>query len=292
MTVSEFFAGLAKRVGVPEDHAGLVQLLGMTATIPDDVTEKLSGLMTESEAKNNIKVKHHFISEFGDGIDKAIPKQLSELGLDQQLIDEIVAEKSTGKKATLALKKLHEAMEAKVKAQGNKDPEALAKANQQIKEANDLVNKTKQEYEAKLAEKDGFLTDYKKRNELEKLLSQHQWSDIYPQQTRGLLFDASLNEEMKKLGAVMQLEGDKLVLKQAADPALNFHYQNKEFTPSELVAKVMADNKFIAVAKQATEPLPMTGFRNQPPANGAGAKHAPNNFLDSLAASMADQGVQ
>jgi len=298
MIVSEYFAGLAKRLGIPEDQEELKPLLGMTAVIPDSLTAKLNGLMTESEAKNNLTIKNHFVATFANGIDGTIPQILTDLGLDPALIEEIKAEKSTGKKVEIALKKLHEAESAKAKANANKDPEALQKANEQIKAANALVTKTKEEYEAKLAEKDAFLVAYKQKNELSQLLSQQlaktPWSEVIPETIRESIFNEALKVEMKNLGAVMQLEGDKLVLKQAADSALNFHYQNKEFSPSDLVAKVMTDNKLIAVAPKAAERTQMAGLHNQGAQTGGDAarRTAPTAYQIALNKAKADQVAQ
>ncbi len=290
-TVGEWVYDLAKRTGVPEDHEGLKSLLSIAFVIPDDVNEAMAGLMTVNEARNNLAVKNHFLSVLGDNVSSSIPETLAELGIDQKIIDEISAEKSTRKKVALALKKLNEVKEAQINSKETKDPEALTKANQQIAEANAKVLRIEAEAKAQLAEKDGFLTQYKQKNELSKLASSHSWSDLYPESVRDTLFSVSLQNELLKLGATMQLDGDKLVLKQSADPALNFHYQNKEFTPADLVAKVMQDNKFIAVAQKATEPIPLNGFRNPlPTAAGNGAhQKAPSAFESSLAQSMADQ---
>lgn len=292
-TVSEFFGESLTRLGFPTDHEGLKSVLAITATIPDDVTEALNGLMTEKEAKQNLTVKNYFMAQFGDGISSSLQSTLTELGLDPALIDEIKGEKSTGKKVSLSLKKLAEAKEALIKAKADKDPEAITKANEQIKAANELLSKREAEWAVKFAEKENSLNEYKQKNELAKLVSAHTWSDIYPEGVRDTLFNASLQAEAARLGAKMVLEGDKLVLKQAADPQLTFHHQNKEFTASDLVAKVMTDNKFIAVAPKATEPQLMTGSRpiNTQPGEG-GARQAPNNFSKAMEQSLADQGVQ
>jgi hypothetical protein len=295
MIISEYFAGLAKRLGIPEDSEELKTLLGMTGVIPEALSAKLNGLMTESEAKNNLTVKNHFVATFANGIDMAIPQLLTQLGLDPAIIEEIKAETKTGKKVELALTKLHEAESAKAKATANKDPEALQKANEQIKAANLLVTKTKEEYEAKLVEKDNSLNAYKQKNELSKLLSQQllktPWSETIPETIRETVFNELLKSEMTKLGTAMMLTGDKLVLKQTADPTLDFHYQNKEFTPSDLVAKVMTDNKLIAVAKPVTERTIMTGLPTTLP-DGTAKRTAPSAYQKALQQSMADQVAQ
>lgn len=299
MIISEYFAGLAKRLGIPEDSEELKPLLGMTASIPESLSDKLTGLMTEGEAKNNLTVKNHFIAAFGDGIVANVMRQAQEYGVNTaELGEEFKFEKSSGKKIQRLTEEIAKAQEAKVKATANKDPEALQKANDQIKAANAQVTKIKEDYETKLAEKDTFLATYKKKNELAQLLNrqlvQTPWSEVIPETVRESLFYQLLDSEMAKLGTVFQLDGDKPVLKQAKDPDLIFHYQNKEFTPSDLVAKVMTDNKLIAVAPKAAERTIMTGTQNQvPPVGGEGARRtAPSAFQNALNKSLADQVAQ
>lgn len=299
MIISEYFAGLAKRLGIPEDSEELKPLLGMTAVIPETLSNRLTGLMTESEAKNNLTVKNHFIGVFGSGLLDNVTRQAKDFGVNvDELEEEFKVEKSSGKKVERLMQKVIEAQEAKVKALKEKDPEALTKANDQIKAANAQVTKLKEEYEAKLKEKDSFLSTYKLKNELSQLLSkqlaQTPWSEVIPEQIRETVFNEALKAEMVNLGTIMHLDGDKLVLKQSADPVLDFHYQNKAFSPAELVAKVMTDNKLIAVAPKATEPTFLTGNRTQSTSfqtggEGGGARrNIPSAFAKGFDQSMSD----
>ncbi|MES2731720.1 MAG: hypothetical protein V4714_08225 [Bacteroidota bacterium] len=288
-TVGEWLYDMSQKTGVAESHEGLKPLLSISSIIPDDVLESLSGLMTIGDAKNNIKIKNHFISEFGHSIDQGLPEILAESGVSAEKIALVEAEKATGKKVKLAMRILNETKDELIKAKPDKDPEAITKANQQIKEVNEKYLKLEADAKSALAEKDTFLNAYKEKNELSKLVSSHKWSDLYPESVRDTLFDASLKAELAKLGAVMKLEGDKLVVKQLADPLLNFHFQNKEFTPSDLVAKVMTDNKFIAVAQKAAEPITLSGFRPVEQLPGGAQPKAPQAFTAGLLASLADQ---
>lgn len=304
--ISELFADLAKRSGVdPEQHEGLKPLLSMTAQIPDDVYEKIStSFLTVSEAKNNRELKNYYTAQAYDGIDKRLPDWLTEAGLDPKLVEELSKEKSSGKRVEMSIRELHKAHQAVLDAKSANDPDAEKKANQRIKLMEVQLAEAKADWERKLVEKDGEVSkarqemiEYKKGTELNKILSQHQWSDQYAEKTRPILFNALLQEELNKMGAVLTLENEALTLKQADEPDLYFTVNNKTYGVNELVDKIMSENKFKAVAPKASATSTTSGTPYQTSGNGngggSGAQRSSNPaFARALERSKADQEQQ
>lgn len=300
MKIGELIYNAAIKNGIAIDHAGLKAILALTTEVDKDIETAVEGLMSIDGAKNNGKLKAHFISQFADGQDKRLYERLEALGLPKDQLDPIKTEFDSRKKVDLAIDKLQDMIkEAKAAAKkdgGNAD-EDVKKYKDEIKKLNDSLADIKNQSLAKEKE----LSD---KFELERISSLQEsafdkfaWSKHYDQSVRGPLSRIALNEELTKIGATVVRDANgKLKLVQSKDTSMDyFDSSNKSITFDELADRIMTDKKFKAVSPDPNE----GGGQGIPPiqsgqgANGGGAgnqkSQSTNLVKDLLNRSMSDQ---
>lgn len=122
--LGEILNRMATQAGINPEDEGLKALLSnptvSTYEISDNIVEGLSnGLMTMESAKNNPTIKNHYFAQALNGVDSELNTITSGLGLEQSILDELNAEKSSTKRVGLLINKI-QALES-AKANTNKD---------------------------------------------------------------------------------------------------------------------------------------------------------------------------
>jgi hypothetical protein len=266
MKVGELFAELLEKVGADTTSEEVKSILSISVDVPQAFADKLSaGLFTEEAAKNNMKIKNHFIAQFAGGLDQSILDRALKMNLPSSTIEKIKEEKSTGKKQQLLLEAIDEDTNSKLKAVEKSGASDVDKAAERqailaLQEDNRSLNNQLSNYKEK----------YVPKEELDRVLSQGEndrvqflienelikkpWSANYPENVRTQLGKIALDNLMKEVGVKVVRKDGELKLVHANNVEQEyFDSKNKNVKFTELVDQMMTANKFKAVSDQ-TDP--------------------------------------
>jgi hypothetical protein len=243
-----------EKAGIDLKAAENKALLTIGDEIPDNIAEQIEeNLLTESSAVSNRKVKSTIIAQFANGIDLEITERAKKLGLSEDKINAIVAEKGTGKKLQLLLDSTNELL-LEAKEAGGKKPELKA-LESQVAQLNGELAKYKAEYIPKL-ELDKFVQE--KENEIlwgaiNQDILQRSWSDVYPEDVRTVLVKTKLDSKIKELNAQIIRKDGVIQIIDAETGTEKFDNKNKPVKFAALVDTIMEENKFIKVSDPKKE---------------------------------------
>lgn len=248
----DFVRDVALRGGVAADSQELLELLqrpdlaaAAQVNVPDAVAAAAAGLMSVQAAKSNADVQSHFRQAHFSAIDGKLAAALDAAGdlLTTEQRAELTAERSTPARTEKALKMLLDAKPARTGDKALQD---------EIKRLNDTARAKEEGYAAALATEKQHLTDYQRNQQFESATAQIKWADTYQESVRPDLAKLLIGKKLDEIGATAVLVGGKLVLKQKADPSLDFYQDNKTVSFADLVQRTAAENKLIAVTPAPT----------------------------------------
>ncbi len=256
----EVFAELAKRAGLQHTSDNLKEILALTTPIPDEVEQALNSLMNaqeaESWAKGQSSVKNHFTAQAYNGWDKKLIESADKLGFTDEEKDRINGERNTGKRQDIYNEILENRIaEAKKDQTGAKkagDADAEAKIKKEIDELRAALRAKDEEKEKIISEKDSHFKEYVRNAKIDSVLNSQKWSENYPAELRTDMGRIAINKHLEKEGAQISLdEKGEIKLVRLDNPELPyFDNSNKNPNFAQLAAKVLADNKFLAVSTQ------------------------------------------
>jgi len=128
--LGEFLNALFLNAGVEVDNDTLKKIVTTTATseIDQALVDKFNqSYLTINSAKNNPELKKHFYAVAMNGLDTELDNTMLELGLTDDVVNEIKAEKSSFKKAALLAKKV-KSLEVEKSSTGSKTEKAEIQA--------------------------------------------------------------------------------------------------------------------------------------------------------------------
>lgn len=294
MKVGEGILILLERAGIDVTDTKYKEVAGLSSEIPDEFATVIEGMLTPVEAekwaKNDPNVKKHYVSQAYNGIDANIHDAIEELGLSDEEANTIRNEKSTGKKQILLLAAAKK-IAATPSKKGSDEYEA---AKLQIGELNKTVLKYKEDIEKTVKEKDQFHKNYVLDSKTQQYFDSQKWSENYPASVRGDLAKIAFDKELDKIGAIRVLGANgEIQLMQKNNPDQELFLNHKNVTFTDIAAKVMAENKFLAVSSQTDPNTPTSN------ANSGTAASSPSNtskplssFAASLEKSQQDQGLR
>jgi hypothetical protein len=296
--LGEVILNLVKKTGFPHTDANLKEIAALTTPVPDEVEEALSSLMNNQEAeawaKGQVSIKNHYTAQAYNGIDKNIISNAEKFGFSEDEIEQLKAERNTGKKqdmfTAILNSRLEEAKKNAATAKKDKDPELEAKFIEEQKQLRSQLNKQKEEHENALKAKDQEIYNFKKNSRISSVLNSQKWSDNYPEHLRNELGLLAIQKKLEKEGATLALdEKDEIKIVRADNPDMPyFDSSNKIPNFTEFATKTLSENKFLAVStpvqpNTTIKPLvaPVTGQPN--------TTKRPNSVSGLLQQSLKDQ---
>ncbi len=262
MKLGDFLNNQATKLGL-QNNPALVSILSNSdlanREIEDDFANLLNnGLISVDGAKNNLGLKNHFSATILNGIDA---KLLEDIDLDEETLSAVQAEKSTYNKISIVKNALKSEIE-KLKNGGSEDKTKKAEIEKQIKDLNNQLLTAKQKHQEELSslksQYDSEIQDF--------LFTNHLAGKAYANKDltaeENTIFAKTLiAKELKDKGAIMVKDGNKLVLKNASSPELDFYDDNKPITAYDFFDKVLASKKMLAVNGNTT---PQSQQQQQP----------------------------
>lgn len=266
-----------------QNHQALIDTLSRAdmqqVDIPDEFANLLSAdLMSLDGAKNNASLKSHFTAIALNAVDKELGNTVTELGFDDDLFK---ADNNTyGKLRTLSAK-VKELVEKKGDA-GGKEKADLTK---QINELNAKIAQTIEAHKTEVgslkSQHEQQLMDYRVLGSLQ---GKNYANKDVPAELNVKFAKTLLDEALSAKGVKIVNDSGALKLKQSADAALDFYDENhKAVAYDDFVAKVLSDNKLLAV----TDPKRVT-FPATPPAQGGEAPMNTAGFNEAIASAIGD----
>src|ERR1044071_4304051 len=162
-TAADFLKELAIKAGVKIEDEKIKPLLAApelaNINIPDELITGIdNGLLSLDAAKNNHSaIKGHYFSQAYDGLDKELTRFIEDNKLPDDIKNEILAEKSSTKRAVLLAAKIKDLEEKKASSgKGEKDSlqQQINELNNQLRTEKDKEAGIRAEYEKKLKDKD------------------------------------------------------------------------------------------------------------------------------------------
>lgn len=270
-TAADFLKELAIKAGVKIDDEAIKPLLGApelaNINIPDALITGIdNGLLSIDAAKNNHSViKGHYFSQAYDGLDKELTRFIEENKLPDEIKNEILAEKSSTKRAVLLAAKIRELEEKKASSgKGEKDSlqQQINELNNQLRAEKDKEAGIRAEYEKKLKDKD---MSYALRNIL------GGYKTIYDEldgEVKDITLKAIINKSLNADAAEFTVDESGQLALRKKDGSNFFGEDNRLLTPKSYLDKIMSRDKILKVSDQN---------QNQQNGNGNGAKNHVNN---------------
>jgi phage host-nuclease inhibitor protein Gam len=291
---------LAKKTGM--DHLGinLKEIAALTTPVPEEVEQALNTLMNSQEAeawaKAQPSIKNHYTAQAYNGIDKKIHENAEKLGLSEEEIEELKAEKNTGKKHDMynafLQSKIEEAKKSGASAKGDNNKELEAKWQEQVNKIVSEKNKLKEEFEQTIKSKNDEVYNFKKDSHVNSILSSQKWSENYPENIRYKLGRMAIEEKLEKEGIALVLDDKnelKLVRKDSPEMPY-FDSSNKNPNFAEFASKTLQENKFLAVSTPVQQNTPKTPVAPVITGQPNTTKRT-NSVINLVSQSLKDQGI-
>jgi len=220
-----------------------------------------SNLMTVESAKNNPTLKNHFYALALNGVDSEINNLVGSMQLEQNVVDELNAEKSSTKRVGLLINKVKELESAKLNA-NNTGKERL---NEQIEALNSQINSLK---ETHANEMKAQLTTHReniKDLQINTLLSAYDYALPTDKDVSILTAKQVINGELAKQGAKVVLnDNNELTLQ--TNEGTDLYINNEKVNFKGLAESTLANHKLL---KTVEKPNPVNqtlgGGQNQQP---------------------------
>jgi hypothetical protein len=269
-TAAEFLKDLAIKAGVKIDDETFKPLLAApelaNINIPDELITGIdNGLLSLDSAMNNHpKIKGRYFSEAYDGLDKELARFIDEHKLPDDIKAEILAEKSSTKRAVLLAAKIKD-LEEKKATSGKGEKDTL---QQQINDLNAQLRAEKDKEAGIRAEYEGKLKDVKMGYTLGSLLGGYK--TIYDEldgEVKDITLKAIINKSLNADAAEFTVDDSGHLVLRKKDGTNFFGEDNRLLNPKSYLDKIMSRDKIIKVSDQN---------QNQN-GNGNGAKNHLNN---------------
>lgn len=269
-TAADFLKELAIKAGVKIDDEAIKPLLAApelaNINIPDALITGIdNGLLSLDAAKNNHSaIKGHYFSQAYDGLDKELTRFIDENKLPDEIKNEILAEKSSTKRAVLLAAKIKE-LEEKKATSGKGEKDSL---QQQINDLNNQLRVEKDKEAGIRAEYEGKLKDVKMGYTLGSLLGSYK--TIYDEldgEVKDITLKAIINKSLNADAAELTVDDSGQLILRKKDGSNFFGEDNRLLTPKSYLDKIMSRDKILKVSDQN---------QNQN-GNGNGAKNHVNN---------------
>lgn len=269
-TAADFLKELAVKAGVNIDDEIIKPLLAApelaNINIPDQLITGIdNGLLSLDAAMNNHpRIKGRYFSEAYDGLDKELNRFIEDHKLPDDVKAEILAEKSSTKRAVLLAAKIKSLEEQKANSgKGEKDT-----LQQQINDLNAQLRAEKDKEAGIRAEYEGKLKDVKMGYTLGSLLGGYK--TIYDEldgEVKDITLKAIINKSLNADAAEFTVDESGQLILRKKDGTNFFGEDNRLLTPKSYLDKIMSRDKIIKVSDQN---------QNQN-GNGNGAKSHLNN---------------
>lgn len=297
-TAADFLKELAIKAGVKIDDETIQPLLAApelaNISIPDALITGIdNGLLSLDAAKNNHSaIKGHYFSQAYDGLDKEIARFIEDHKLPDDVKAEILAEKSSTKKAVLLAAKIKSLEEQKANSgKGEKDTlqQQINDLNAQLRAEKDQIAGIRAEYEGKLKAKD---MSYALRNILGDYKTIYDELDV---EVKDITLNALINKSLNADAAEFTVDDSGQLVLRKKDGSNFFGEDNRLLNPKSYLDKIMSRDKILKVTDQnqnqnqngngngAKSHLNNNGNQQRHNQNGNGDGKAVNHTLSSLA---------
>lgn len=293
-TAADFLKELAIKAGVKIDDEKIKPLLAAPELagiqIPDELATGIdNGLLSISAAKNNHpEIRGHYVAAAYDGLDKELNRFIEDHKLPDEIKNEILAEKSSTKRAVLLAAKIKE-LEEKKATSGKGEKETLQtqinELNAQLRTEKDKEAGIRSEYEKKLKDKD---MSYALRNILGGYKTIYDGLDG---EVKDITLKAIINKSLNADAAEFTVDDSGQLVLRKKDGTNFFGEDNRLLTPKSYLDKIMSRDKILIVNDQnqqqngngANSHVNKNGQQHQQNLNGNGGGKAVNHSLMSLA---------
>lgn len=246
MKLGELVAKIMNKCGIDPINVAFKDVVSNTIEVDDvNANKMVSDLITISDAKNSGDLKKHFFALALNGADGEINRILQEMNIAVEDRADIDAEKSTMKKIDIMAKRLV-ALEQKKASETGKGKDELTK---QINTLTDKIAKETEAHNKALAERDKMWEGKISESALNTYLSGKKYAnDKLPINVNIVTARTILNEELAKIGAVLVHQNSNFVVKQLADPTLEYlASDNTKPTFDQITDKILSANSLLAV---------------------------------------------
>ena len=155
MHLGQLVNTLAVKSGIDTNHPALKNILSNAEvsriSVPDDMADAIeNNLYSLEAAKTNPDIKRHFTALAYNGLDAELNRLMDESGLDDTIKTELLAEKSSTKRAVALAKKIRSLEEQKLNAAGAEKMELQAKITALEAEANSALEGLKSSHDKEI----------------------------------------------------------------------------------------------------------------------------------------------
>jgi len=288
MTLGDFLNTLCKAIGVDANDPALVSFLSKseiaTATLDAGLATKISkGLLTIEAAKQNPELKSHFTAQALNALDSQLKDLFDEFGLDDATKAELLAEKSSYKRAANLARKIKE-LEAKKVAANAGDKSKLA---QQIDALNAELSTIKKSHTDELAR----LVDTHKADrinwELDMLYNSFNFAMPFSKEANIVMAKSLINESLTKAG--LKIENVDNTLRLATKEGTDYYENNQKVGIKDFIEKNLTEHKVLVIDKDKNQKPFVPGQQQQNPPG-----YKPSKFEQELNKDFTDvvQGQQ
>lgn len=259
MNLGDLLNTLATNAGIKQDDEKLKAILSNATiseyNIPDEVGSHIqSNLLTVEAAKNNPTLINHFRAQHFNGVDAELSKAFDELSLDESVRAELNSEKSTPKRAALAIKKIAELEKAKAGAsKGDK-----AELQKEIDLLNGKLKTIVEQHKAQLEELSNKHTNDLIENDVNTLLSGYKYS-LPDEMDMGLKLNTAksvVNKYLEDKDAKLVRENGALKLVRKSTNTEYYDDKHSRVELKSLVDAALAQNKLLKTVEKTVQQPP------------------------------------
>lgn len=272
--LGELLNKLVSQAGLDTESEGVKALLSNPTVSGYEIDPSIangitSNLMTVESAKNNPTLKNHFYALALNGVDSEINNLVGSMELEQSIVEELNAEKSSTKRVGLLINKIKELESAKVNANNS----GKEKLNEQIEGLNAQINSLKEAHANEMTAQATAHRENIKDLQVNTLLSAYDYALPTDKDVSILTAKQVINGELSKHGAKVVLnDNNELALQ--TNEGTDFYLNNEKVTFKGLAESTLANHKLLKTVEKPTPNSAPTGGGQTPPSNPAS-----NEFL-------------
>lgn len=285
--LGEFFVDIAKKSGINADDEALKTLLAngdfFKFELPDDLAKNIdTALISMKDAKNNhTDLKNHYTKQALDGLDSTINALLDELGIPEDMRNEIMLERSSYKRPAVLIRKVKELEQKKANAD-KPDKAAIQKEldglHAQLRAATDKEKQLESDYAKKEV-------NLRRQYRLGSMLSGYKTVfDTLDAEVKNTTLQALIDKNLQDNNAQMTFDenGNFVLLKK---DGTNFYGDNnQQINAQQYIEQILSRNKALITTQPppAAGATPPNGQHLTPPAGGNGKPAANATFTDIM----------
>lgn len=253
MKLGDLLNNQASKVGMQNDPA-LIAILSNSELANREIDDKFAnalnqGLMSLDSAKNNYDLKNHFSATILNAVDAKLLENIDKFDIDEETLSKVRDDKNSYNKIQLLKDAINGNIE-KLKADKPEDKSKRTELEKQITDLNNQLfnlrtqhDKEKVDWQTKY---DGEIQNFLFTNYL---ASKNYANKDYSGDENSSFARMLIEKALKEAGAVISKDGDKLTLKQAGSPDLDyFDKDNKRISFPDFSDKVLASKKVLVVS--------------------------------------------